>query len=100
MAKISKKLRIKWNFELTVFELTVPNLYLEIELTFKIFMQNFRCVPIIVTHTNGFRDVCIIMGECSNILGNCETKATERVLGYLSQLVKGLASFPGHAAIS
>ena len=24
MAKISKKLRIKWNFELTVFELTVP----------------------------------------------------------------------------
>ena len=27
MAKISKKLRIKWNFELTVFELTVPDLY-------------------------------------------------------------------------
>ena len=26
-AKISKKLRIKWNFELTVFELTVPDLY-------------------------------------------------------------------------
>ena len=28
LAKISKKLRIKWNFELTVFELTVPDLYL------------------------------------------------------------------------
>ena len=28
MAKISKKLRIKWNFELTVFELTVPDLYM------------------------------------------------------------------------
>ena len=27
LAKISKKLRIKWNFELTVFELTVPDLY-------------------------------------------------------------------------
>ena len=27
MAKISKKLRIKWNFELTVFELTLPDLY-------------------------------------------------------------------------
>ena len=27
MAKISKKLRIKWNFELTVFELTVLDLY-------------------------------------------------------------------------
>ena len=26
IAKISKKLRIKWNFELTVFELTVPDL--------------------------------------------------------------------------
>ena len=26
LAKISKKLRIKWNFELTVFELTVPDL--------------------------------------------------------------------------
>ena len=25
--KISKKLRIKFNFELTVFELTMPNLY-------------------------------------------------------------------------
>ena len=27
LAKISKKLQIKWNFELTVFELTVPDLY-------------------------------------------------------------------------
>ena len=27
LAKISKRLRIKWNFELTVFELTVPDLY-------------------------------------------------------------------------
>ena len=27
LAKISKKLRIKWNFKLTVFELTVPDLY-------------------------------------------------------------------------
>ena len=27
LAKISKKLRIKWNFELTVFELSVPDLY-------------------------------------------------------------------------
>ena len=27
MAKISQKLRIKWNFELTVFKLTVPDLY-------------------------------------------------------------------------
>ena len=27
LAKISQKLRIKWNFELTVFELTVPDLY-------------------------------------------------------------------------
>ena len=27
-AKYSKKLRIKWNFKLTVFELTVPDLYL------------------------------------------------------------------------
>ena len=26
LAKISKKLRIKWNFELTIFELTVPDL--------------------------------------------------------------------------
>ena len=26
LAKISQKLRIKWNFELTVFELTVPYL--------------------------------------------------------------------------
>ena len=26
--KISKKLQIKWNFELTVVELTVPDLYL------------------------------------------------------------------------
>ena len=25
--QISEKLRIKWNFELTVFELTVPDLY-------------------------------------------------------------------------
>ena len=25
----SLKIRIKWNFELTVFELTVPNLYVE-----------------------------------------------------------------------
>ena len=30
MAKISKKLRIKWNFELTVFELTVPDLYFDV----------------------------------------------------------------------
>ena len=30
MAKISKKLRIKWNFELTVFELTVPDLYIPV----------------------------------------------------------------------
>ena len=28
VAKISKKLWIKWNFELTVFELIVPNLYI------------------------------------------------------------------------
>ena len=28
LAKISKKLRIKWNFELTVFKLTVPGLYM------------------------------------------------------------------------
>ena len=28
MAKISKKLQIKWNFELTVFKLTVPDLYI------------------------------------------------------------------------
>ena len=27
LAKYSQKLRIKWNFELTVFELTVPDLY-------------------------------------------------------------------------
>ena len=27
LAKISKKLQIKWSFELTVFELTVPDLY-------------------------------------------------------------------------
>ena len=27
LAKISKKLRIKWNFELTVFELSVPDVY-------------------------------------------------------------------------
>ena len=27
VAKISKKLQIKWKFELTVFELTVPDLY-------------------------------------------------------------------------
>ena len=27
LAKISQKLRIKWNFELTVFELTFPDLY-------------------------------------------------------------------------
>ena len=27
LAKISQKLRIKWNFELTVFESTVPDLY-------------------------------------------------------------------------
>ena len=27
VAKISKRLRIKWNSELTVFELTVPDLY-------------------------------------------------------------------------
>ena len=27
LAKISKKLQIKWNFELTVFELSVPDLY-------------------------------------------------------------------------
>ena len=26
VAKISEKLQIKWNFELTVFELTVPDL--------------------------------------------------------------------------
>ena len=26
LAKISKKLRIKWNFELTMFELSVPDL--------------------------------------------------------------------------
>ena len=25
--KISKKLQIKWNFELTVFELSIPDLY-------------------------------------------------------------------------
>ena len=25
---LAKKFRIKWNFELTVFELTVPDLYL------------------------------------------------------------------------
>ena len=30
VAKISKKLRIKWNFELTVFELTVPDLYMHL----------------------------------------------------------------------
>ena len=30
LAKISQKLRIKWNFELTVFELTVPDLYLDL----------------------------------------------------------------------
>ena len=29
LAKNWKKLRIKWNFELTVFELTVPDLYIE-----------------------------------------------------------------------
>ena len=28
--KNSKKLQIKWNFELTIFELTVPNLYIVI----------------------------------------------------------------------
>ena len=28
LAKISQKLRIKWNFELTVFELSVPDLYI------------------------------------------------------------------------
>ena len=28
LPKISKKLRIKWNFELTVFELSVPDLYI------------------------------------------------------------------------
>ena len=35
MAKFSKKLRIKWNFELTVFELTVPDLYLALILSIK-----------------------------------------------------------------
>ena len=28
LAKISKKLRIKWDFELTMFELSVPDLYI------------------------------------------------------------------------
>ena len=28
MEKISKKLQIKWHFELTVFKLTVPDLYI------------------------------------------------------------------------
>ena len=39
LAKISMKLRIKWKFELTVFELTVPNLYIhwEQEIFFVIF---------------------------------------------------------------
>ena len=27
LAKITHKLQIKWNFELTVFELTMPDLY-------------------------------------------------------------------------
>ena len=35
LAKISQKLQIKWNFELTVFELTVPDLYLEIRRSFQ-----------------------------------------------------------------
>ena len=29
LAKILKKLRIKWNYELTVFELTMADLYLQ-----------------------------------------------------------------------
>ena len=44
LPKFSKKLRIKWNFELTVFELTVPDLYyvtLRDHLSFSIIRSNF-----------------------------------------------------------
>ena len=41
LEKISQKLRIKWNFELTVFELTFPDLYLIVRTgTFKYFQQD------------------------------------------------------------
>ena len=42
LQKISKKLRIKWNFELTMFELTVPGLYvlLRVDLYFLSFNDN------------------------------------------------------------
>ena len=33
LAKISKKLQIRWNFKLTVFKLTVPDMYMNLELT-------------------------------------------------------------------
>ena len=32
LAKISQKIRIKWNFELTVFELILPDLYFLLQL--------------------------------------------------------------------
>ena len=37
LAKISKKLQIKWNFELAVFKLTVPYLY-----SFDASVQNYQ----------------------------------------------------------
>ena len=39
LAKISKKLQIKWNFELTMFELTVPDLYVDATCIFLYFGQ-------------------------------------------------------------
>ena len=65
MAKISKKLRIKWNFELTVFELTVPDLYHELCLSMSESGIRYAKIQIQTVHPAFLKTFCSHVMEVS-----------------------------------